>query len=91
MEPTSSVVRSMPSCGCSGSFRSTGVGPVGDVPAAWLPDGALILQDEQPRDGYPKSRLDLLRPDGAVVRLGAGGFGGVLDPHGATSGRTPAG
>jgi len=71
--------------------RSARVGPVGDVPAAWLPDGALILQDEQPRDGYPKSRLDLLRPDGTVVRLGTGGFVGVLDPAGAIPGRTPAG
>jgi hypothetical protein len=71
--------------------KSTRIGPTGDVPAAWLPDGALILQDEQPRDGYPKSRLDLLRPDGTLVRLAIGGFVGVLDPAGAIPSRTPAG
>jgi hypothetical protein len=45
----------------------------------------------EPHDRHPKSRPDLLRPDGTVVRLGIGGFVGVLDPAGATPGRTPAG
>jgi len=57
-----------------GSHR---VGATWDVPAAWLPDGSLVLQAVV--IGPSQSLCTLLHPDGTTVRLGSGRFLGYFD------------